>query len=276
MDYCTFPSALTALLQLHDHPARPADILAAMEAPYLFLKRDGCYIAGVGFFAPKWMHLYLQPLGLQLTEHPLSRADLGSFLKQHTPALLYADNRCLVVKARSGQRICLAQPKDGGIVVEKNTTLPTLLKYTPEQLTAYTLDSCTPAPIDFPALLAESTHTLQTYPADLFPLLNLTVTREDMRDLHTRYFRALLTDLPALATHYHDELLQDTFHVLNHAYRHLFIIGEETAELIECLSKRQILRCLSWLREDIIDRLYTLGAPDELLEQCYNSDQHQK
>ena len=86
MDDLTFPQAFTVLLKLHEHPTTAAQILTAMEAPYLFLQRDGHYIAGNGFLSPKWLHMYLRPLGLQLMEHTFSRVEVSTFLKNNAPA----------------------------------------------------------------------------------------------------------------------------------------------------------------------------------------------
>ena len=260
MDYISFPTAFTGLLKQHNHTASSADILLAMEAPYLFLKRDGRYIAGTGFLTPEWLHLYLRPLGLQLTKHPLARSELGNFLKCNSPAILQLDEqRFLLVTSRSGQRICL---------VEKYTTLPTLLKHSPDQVCAYTLDACTPAATDYRSLLAESAQTLPTYAKDIRPLLDLTVTREDMHKLHPQYFRALMVGIPNLVQFYPDEMLQEHLRLLHHTYQHLFTIGVEKADLRERISKRPLFTALIWLRENILDRLYTLGASDELLNQC--------
>ena len=144
-----------------------------------------------------------------------------------------------------------------------------LRRHLPEHFTAYTLDACAPAPVDLLPLLMESARTLSAYAEELLPLLSRTVTRENMRELHARCFRALMVELPPLAQHYHDDMLYENLLRLNHAYRHLFTIDEDAVLLQERLSKKRILQCLTWLRESILDRLYELGAPDELLEQLY-------
>ena len=92
MDDLTFPQAFTVLLKLHEHPTTAAQILTAMEAPYLFLQRDGRYIAGNGFLSPKWLHMYLRPLGLQLMEHTFSRVEVSTFLKNNAHANLQLSN----------------------------------------------------------------------------------------------------------------------------------------------------------------------------------------
>ncbi len=263
MDDLNFPQAFTALLKLHEHPTTAAQILTAMEAPYLFLQRDGHYIAGNGFFSPQWLHLYLHPLGLQLTKHTFARAEVGIFLKNNAPAIVQlANQRYVCVHSRSGQRVLLG---------EKYTTLPTLIKHSPDQVTAYTLEACPAEPMDFLALLAESARTLPKYAEDIASLLHRTVSRQDMQTLHPQYFRALMVDLPRLACHYRDEMLQEELRLLHHAYQHLFVIGEEQVDLRERLSRKRILTCLTWLRENIIDRMYALGASDSLLEQCIQS-----
>lgn len=269
MDFHSFRSAFMALLDHHGHTATTADILSAMEAPYLFLQRDGRYVAGVGFFTPEQMHLYLHPQGKQLTPHDLERRALSSFLKEHAPALLrLPENKYLLITTHHEQRVCLTLPTSAGSG-EHWMTLATLRRHLPEHFTAYTLDACAPAPVDPLPLLMESARTLSAYAEELLPLLSRTVTRENMRELHARCFRALMVELPPLAQHYHDDMLYENLLRLNHAYRHLFTIDEDAVLLQERLSKKRILQCLTWLRESILDRLYELGAPDELLEQLY-------
>lgn len=269
MDFHNFRSAFMALLSLHNRTATASDILTAMEAPYLFLRRDDRYMAGVGFFSPEQLHLYLRPHGLQLTRHDLERRTLSTFLKENAPIILQLpENKYLLVTAQDEQRVCLTLPSSAG-ACEHWMSISTLRRHLPEQLTAYTLDACTPAPVDFIPLLVESVRTLSAYEKELLPLLAHTVTREDMRKLHSRYFRALMVELPPFAQHYRDDMLYENLLRLNHAYRHLFTIGEDTVLLQERLPQKRILQTLTWLRESILDRLYELGAPNELLEQLY-------
>ena len=270
MEYQSFRAAFMALLRLHGQSDSPADILLAMEAPYLFLQREGRAVSGTGFFSPQWLHLYLRPRGLMLTPHTLPRADVPAFLKNSCPAILQLpENKHLVIAARQDRRISLVQPKSAD-TPERWITLATLRRHLPEAVTAYTLDACTPEDANFIPLLVESAQTLACYGEVLLSLLSRTVTREDMAALHSRYFRALMVELPPFAPYFDDEIAEVLL-LLHHAYRHLFTIGEEAVTLGERLPKRRILMCLTWLRECVIDRLYDLGAPEELLSQLYQS-----
>ena len=268
MKFYRFSHAFMAMLRHRDPSITDADVLSAMEAPFLLLKQDDRYIAGTGLITPKWIHLYLQPRGLQLTAHALSRKDLGAFVQSHTPTILQLeDQQCLLLAACSDHRVCFIQPPSEKVSAQW-LTLATLRKHLPETFTAYTLDACAPAPVDFLPLLQESWHTLADYKQEILPLFPRTFTRTEMAEMHTKYFRSLLVDfLPA--AHCHDHETRDLLLHLNHEYRHLFLIGENTVCLRERLSKRRFVYFLAWLRENIIDRLYELGASDEMLEQFY-------
>ena len=55
--------------------------------------------------------------------------------------------------------------------------------------------------------------------------------------------------------------------LLYHDYRHIFTRnGPPTVTLDEKLPRSSICKCLAWLREDIIDRLYDHGVSDQEVE----------
>ena len=43
-----------------------------MEAPYLFLRNDGDFVAGTSLFRPQWLNLYLHTIGFHLSQTTLS------------------------------------------------------------------------------------------------------------------------------------------------------------------------------------------------------------
>ncbi len=260
-------SALKALLDLHGVESKGAVILQAMEAPYLFLLRGGRYLAGTSFLSPDWLNNYLLPRGYRLTEHLLKRQELRAFLTNHTPAVLHLPkDSALVIGQYDEKRVCLIQP---GTADDHWLTFPTFLRKLPDTFTALTLDPCPPARVDVIPLLCESMQTLAAYRRELAEYLSRTVTRQDMQALHQQFFRALMVDLPGVAHLYTDVDVTIHLHELAHIYRHLFIIGESEVLLKDRLPAGMIKRCTLWLQEMIIDRLYELGASDDLMESLY-------
>lgn len=257
----TANTALKALLDLHGVPSRGTDILRAMEAPCLFLFREGRYIAGTAFLSPAWLNRYLLPQGFRLREHSLSRSDVRHFLADHTPAvLLLPQEQALTIRQADQRRILL---------LNSTMTWPTLLKKLPDALTALTLDPCTPEPQEVLPLLCESVRTLAAWRRELPAMLARTVTRQEMQPLHQQYFRALMTDLPPLAHLCPDNDLALLQLEMAHIYRHLFIIGENQVLLRDRLPLGMISHCTVYLQELILDRLHQLGAPDEIMDPLY-------
>lgn len=254
-------TALKALLDLHKVESKGTAILQAIEAPYLFLHRDGRYIAGADLLSLEWLNRYLLPQGLRLTEHPLRRADALAFLSNHTPAvLLLHQDKAMVIRRMESTRIDL---------MSKTIACPTLLKKLPDAFAAVTLESCPPEAVDPVPLLCESLRTLAAWRRELPDILTRTVTRQDMQPLHQQYFRALMLNLPQIAHMYADTDLVLSLLELAHIYRHLFIVGEKEVLLREHLPLGMIRRCTIALQELIIDRLYELGMPDDFLEPLY-------
>ncbi len=257
--------ALLLLLELHGLPANGTDILQAMEAPWLFLKRGGTYTGGASMLSPAWLNNYLLPRGFCLAEHPLHRREVRAFLASHSPAvLLLPGGRALLIRRTEGQHVTLLQSA-GSIQL----TVPTLLKKLPETCTALTIEACPPQPVDVIPLLCESVRTLAAWRHELPAMLSKCVTRQEMQPLHQQFFRALLVDMPALAHLYPDVDLAMMFMELSHIYRHLFIIGEHKVLLRERLPLGMLSRCTVYLQELIIDRLAELDAPEKILAPLY-------
>lgn len=78
-----------------------------------------------------------------------------------------------------------------------------------------------------------------------------------------------MVDLPQIAHLYPDPDLAQLLMELANIYRHLFIIGEREVQLRDRLPLGMMNRATLWLQELIIDRLYELGAPDNMLEPLY-------
>jgi len=258
--------ALRTLLTLQGMDTTGFDILQSMEAPYLFLRRNGRYLAGSAFFCPEGLVLYLRPKGLQLTEHQLTHKSLRPLLKRQSPLLLLPKDQALLIIRYEENRVTLYE---ASAAPEKQTiTFPTLLRKLPESFCALALDACPPEDVPLIPLLCESVRTLADYRRELTAARALTVTREDMRILHP-LFRPLMVDLPQIAHLYPDPDLAQLLIELANIYRHLFIIGEREVQLRDRLPLGMMNRATLWLQELIIDRLYELGAPDNMLEPLY-------
>lgn len=263
-DTLSFHLALQTLLPLYGIEASERDILQAIEAPYLFLRRADRFLAGASLFTPDGLFLYLLPRGLQLTTQQLPKKAVRAFLQAHAPALLtLPERRALIVSRCEGNRVILAAPGDQSS--ERVITFPTLLRKLPEECTVLTLEPCPPEQPDIISLMCESIRTLAAYRRELAEKLSLTVTRQDMQALHP-LFRPLMVDFPLVAHLYSDTDLALLLLDLTHTYRHLFIIGEQEIHLADYLPQKSIDRATLWLQELILDRLYELGAPDSTLE----------
>ena len=264
MNLPAFPHLLPALTTLLQHRGTPIDeatLIRRMEIPWLFLNRDGRYLAGLSLLTPPWLNLALQPIELAIAAHPLTKEALLPFLQNHAPLLL---------ELNPGQWLCITSCEGRQIhcvTANEPCVLPfnRLLQHLHAEITAYTLESAPAGTEDFIPLLSESLRTLSAYRDELHMLLPHSVTRAEMYELHQKTFRALMADLPPLASLFDDDDLQQELRNLHHQYRHLFIIGEDTALLEDRLTRYSIDQCVRWLQEHIRDRLYFHNAPDELI-----------
>jgi hypothetical protein len=79
-------------------------------------------------------------------------------------------------------------------------------------------------------------------------------------------FRALMHDMRPMTMLTGDSVLEAELELLDHDFRHIFTENDPERQLLATrLPKGPIKRCLLWLYEDVLDRLYQLGADDEQL-----------
>lgn len=264
-------AALAAMLELMGHDATDESIALGMNAPYLFLRTEDGYKAGSALYRPQWLNLYLHPLGFHMKSEILPAKDVSAYLRANRPALLrvrikpnivhpivfskYEGNRYHFINVKA---LHSSEPDDFSF------TAASLKGRLEEQATVYTLGICSPEPSDFCPLLRDSLTTLDAYQADVLAARQRELTLSEFNEMRTPLFRALMQDLLPLIAMTNDVLLADALRKLNHYYRHVFTNrNQETVCLNERLPKTLILQCITWLKEDILDRLYELGEMED-------------
>lgn len=267
-------AGLANMLCLAGHSTTEQQIILGMEAPWLFC-HDSCrYLAGAGLFSPKWLNLYAQAHGFCLMEHSILPEDVPAFLRRTTTAMLPIrhanDQRHMMVFTgyRSSRYEFLNMKPE-------NSTEPDNVSYTSAMLkrrlngsvTVYTLSNCPVEKADMIPLLLESLDVLDTYYQDLLQIRHQFFTHAEFHALHEPLFRAFMLDELPMTVLSGDSTLFDELRQLNHDYRHVFTrLSPETVQLGERLPYSSIRKCILWLKEDIVDRLYELGVTDEMME----------
>ena len=137
----------------------------------------------------------------------------------------------------------------------------------PETVRLCTVETCAPKPVDFIPLLLTTLENIRAYPADLLAAREKYITRSDLRQMRDPLFRALMHDMRPMTMLTGDSVLEAELELLDHDFRHIFTENDPESQLLATrLPKGPIKRCLLWLYEDVLDRLYQLGADDEQLE----------
>lgn len=279
MKYITLASAgrlagLANMLEQLGHDTEDILIARGMEAPYLFVSDAEGYKAGYKLFQPQWMNLYLHPHGFHSKEELISAADLPLYLRTNVPAMLklnvgkgvirpvvcisYAESRYTFINIKP---VFSAEPDTFTL------TTPTLKRRLTDAATVLTLDRCTPAAADVITPLLASLRALNAYLPDVMSARMKTVTREEFANLQEHLFRPLMQDLLPMMPLTNDSMLAEELRLLNHDYRHVFTCNDDGAVALEDkLPRNSIRQCVTWLREDILDRLDALGISDELLD----------
>lgn len=272
-------AGLAALLECCGHDTEDFQIALGMDAPWLFMKEGDNYIAGRGLYTPRWMNLYLLPLGFCLNQKALSREDVPGFLRQHHPSLLqisidrgihhpavftvYESNRYnfLNVKTEFSPEPC-----------QLSLSRPMLLRRLEDPVSVLWLEKCSPEAVDFVPLLVSSLQTLKDYEHDIMKACARTVTRQELEELRTPLLRALMIDMLPMAQLLHQSTLHEELRQLRHDYRHIFTPNSPTSvELWQRLPRSSIRQCLAWMRENIIDRLYDHGLTGAQVDMLLHS-----
>lgn len=279
MKYITFTASgilagLANMLELLGFNTEDHTIALDMNAPFLLLREGGRYYAGSGLYRPQWLDLYLKPRGFQMTEITLPKESATAFLRSQQTAMLpiaiTSENTHPVVYAgyTNGRYefVNIKLPdSDEPDVFSLSTAM--LKRRLDDQVMIYTLESCPPQPVDLLPLLRDSIKNLDAYLNDLLQALHQTVTREELRHMHTPLFRALMQDMQPMAALIGDHTLAEELRLLNHDYRHIFTRNSPpTVELSEMLPRSSICRCIAWLKEDINDQIHVYNEQNKQLE----------
>lgn len=267
-------AGLANMLEHLGHDTEDYIIALSMDAPWLFIKEGDAYLAGQQLYTPRWLDLYLKPRGFHIAEILLPKTQVAAFLRQHQPAMLpltvekerlhpviftgYEDGRYLFDNIRSENT---PEPEHLSLSVQM------LARRLEEQVTIFTLEKCPPEPVDFLPLLLTSLQNLADYEAALMTVCARTVTRWEFNDLRTPLLRALMVDAGPMARLLNQPALAAELHLLHHDYGHVFTrLSPPSLLLSERLPRSSIRKCIGWMRENIIDRMYDHGATDELVE----------
>lgn len=279
MKYMTFPAAgmlvgVAAMLECLEHDTDDRAIALGMNAPWLFVKEGGRYLAGSSLYQPRWLDLYLAPLGFHMTEIALPKKDVPAHLRACKTAMLPMTitkdlKHPVVFTGYADGRYALTNIKRENSNEPDTFSLTTamLKRRLADQTTVFSLKECPASQVDFIPLLFESLDHLASYRADVLEALKQTVTRGELRLLSDRIFHALMRDLLPMAELAHDAELAYELCLLNHDYRHIFTRNSPaTVALDEKLPRSSICQCITWLQEDIIDQLYAHGVSDQEVE----------
>lgn len=266
------------MLGLHGIDTSDTAIARGMEAPYLLLEEDGVYMTGAGLCRPKYLNYYLNPRGFHMSEVKLRRNEVGAFLRKQRTAMLRLNltsgvRHPVVYCGYADKKYVFINPKPK-YSTEPDTLFfssPMLKSRLDEEVTLYLLEECPPTPVDFKALLLRSLDTLPKYMNDLLAAREKVVTLEELNELHRTIFRPLMADMLPMSDLIHDDILKAELQLLEHDYRHVFI-GEvqQKIALYERLPRKSMRLCLHWLYEDILDRLYEIGASEETMDEHAN------
>lgn len=277
-------AGLAAMLEPFGIDVEDHQIALDMEAPWLIIREDGCFRAGQGLYTPRWMNLCLHPRGLHLHETRLPKEDVPAFLRSHHPAMLtvqvtpaakhpavftqYADGRYAFANVKTEN-----SPEPDVL----SLTRPMLLRRLDDEVHVLTLESRPPEEAALLPLLIQSLHTLTDYERELLSACTRTVTRDEFRALHTPLMRALMVDMLPMAQLANQPVLHEELRYLHHDYRHVFTRNSPPeVTLWERLPRSSIRICISWMRENIVDRLYAHGATDEQVEALLADVKHRR
>lgn len=278
MKYIHFEAAgvlagLANMLEHLGHDTEDYKIAFGMDAPWLFLHEGDAYLAGHQLYTPRYLNLYLKPNGFCMAEVALPKAEAAAFLRKQQTAML----RLCVEKGNVHPVVFIGY--EGGRYLFNNIktedsrepellslSSQMLLRRLEEQVSIYTLESCPPEPVDFLPLMIASLRNLADYEAALMAACTRTVTRQEFNALRMPLLRALMVDVRPMALLLKQPVLAVELRLLHHDYQHVFTrLSPPTVPLWERLPRSSIRKCISWLRENVIDRMYDHGATDEMV-----------
>lgn len=206
MKYMTFNSScsyagLANMLAHYGVDTDDRSIAIGMNLPYLFAYEDGTYMAGPMLQSAKWFHLFLNPIGLQMTETNIPVEKLPSFLQQQKTAMFG-----LQVDAQNKHAVVYQGQQEDQLVFlnnkwEADPSSETIL-LTPQELSlrvsssvmVATLERTAPNESDFVPLLQNSISVLHQNLSDIQMLCSQRKPVLELRMLLNPLFRPLLLD----------------------------------------------------------------------------------
>ena len=266
-------AGIASMLECLGHDTEDRTIALGMEAPYLFLRSEDGFIAGTSLFRPRWINLYLHSIGFHLDQITLPKDDVPAFLRQRPTAMLPIqlspnDNASqpVVFTGLNRGRFCFGTLSPNNALL-KSFTDAQLQSRLPEKCMVYVIDVIPSEAVDFMPYLGESLRNLSLFWDVFQQLLTRSVTRDEYDALKQSHLRALMHDLLPAASLNHDGMLIEELKIANYFYKGVF--QEHSPEHVLLSNKIPavfIKNCVNWLKEDITDRLYELGASDEVGE----------
>lgn len=279
MKRITFPgggklTGLANMLELMGHDVEDKDIALGMEAPYLFVHDAEGYKSGAGLYHPQWMNLYLHPHGFHLDEQIITKEKAGAYLRSHVPSMLrikidrFVTHPMVFSGYENGRYTFMnIKPRSSSEPDRFALTAASLKNRLEECVTVYTLTSCIPQAVDFLPYLTASLDNLDTYLAELLDARQRVMSRTEFISLNP-LFRPLMKDLQPMMALIGDDILAEELRQLAHDYTHVFTLNSEaTTALYDHLPKGSVIKSITWLRENILDRLCELGASEAVLTQ---------
>ncbi len=261
------------MLECLGHDTEDRTIALGMEAPYLFMHGEDGYIAGTALLRPEWINLYLHTIGFHLDQVVLPKGDVAAFLRQHRTAMLAIylskDNASaqpviFTGFTRGRLALCTVHPRSPQTY---SFTTGQLLARLPDNSTVYTLDTLPSEAVDYLPYLGASLQNLNTFWQDFEEILTRSVTRSEYKALQNSHLRALMHNLLPLTELTSDQMLINELKIADYFYESVFTEkSPERLHLGEHIRATFVKNCVHWLMEDIVDRMYELGASDEMVD----------
>ena len=266
-------AGVASMLEAFGHDTEDHIIALGMDAPYLFLRNDGDFVAGTSLFRPQWINLYLHTIGFHLSQTTLSKEDVQDFLRQQRTALLpvHLSNGDSALQPMVFTGLARGRFILHSLHLEQSEqmafTATQLLTHLPDRVSLYLLEAIEPQPTNFLPYLGESLRNLSMFWVDFQQMLNMTVTRQEYQALQKSHLRALMHDFLPVALLKHDEMLTSELKIANYFYEGVFQPHSAAQVLLRNKFPSVFVKnCVHWLKEEITDRLYELGATDEIVE----------
>ena len=266
-------AGIANMLECLGHDTDDRTIALNMEAPYLFLQGKEGYIAGTALLRPEWINLYLHSIGFHLGQLTIPQKDVAASLRTRQTAMLAicpskdssATHPVVYTGLARGRFVlCSFHPPLPQIY---SFTAPQLLSHLPDKCTVYTLDAVPPESTDYLPYLGSSLENLRSFWQEFQQIQTRCVTRSEYQALQKSHLGALLHHLLPLLELTNDQILINELKIAGYFYESVFTENRpERLLLRDHIPETFVKNCVHWLMEDISDRMYELGASDDLVD----------